>query len=48
MTITITITILSPLPIFLKYFLLFIVTIIAEIDRFPKYITEWTQTKKLQ
>ncbi len=48
MTITITITILSPLPIFLKYFFFFFFTIIAEIDRFPKYITEWTQTKKLQ
>lgn len=41
------IAVLSPLPMFLKYFLLFIVTIIGEIDRFPKYITEWTQTKKI-
>lgn len=42
-----TITILSSLPMSLKYFLLFIVTVMAEMDKFPKYVAEIKQTKQI-
>ncbi|NDO46692.1 hypothetical protein [Clostridium sp. MD294] len=42
-----TITILSSLPMPFKYFLLFIVTVMSEMDRFPKYVTEIKQTKQI-